>query len=107
VIRFSPAMWQDLQAIRAFLFTRMYRAPAVNEMRRMVGRVIGELFPIYLDAPGHLPEEWRADVAQATDRAALARLVGDYIAGMTDRFALQSHARLVDGVAATDLPGSV
>src|SRR6056297_40398 len=107
VIRFSPAMWQDLQAIRAFLFTRMYRAPAVIDMRRMVGRVIGELFPIYLDAPGHLPEEWRADVAQATDRAALARLVGDYIAGMTDRFALQSHAQLVDGVAATDLPGSV
>src|SRR6056297_2299275 len=97
VIRFSPAMWQDLQAIRAFLFARMYRAPAVNEMRRMVARVIGDLFPVYLDAPGHLPDEWRADVARAPDRAALARLVGDYIAGMTDRFALQSHARLVGG----------
>ena len=107
VIRFSPAMWQDLQAIRAFLFTRMYRAPAVNEMRRMVDRVIGELFPVYLDAPDHLPDEWRADVAQAADRAALARLVGDYIAGMTDRFALQSHARLVGGAATADLPGGV
>ncbi|MFB9150435.1 deoxyguanosinetriphosphate triphosphohydrolase [Roseovarius ramblicola] len=107
VIRFSPAMWQDLQAIRAFLFTRMYRAPAVNEMRRMVGRVIGELFPVYLDAPGHLPDEWRADVARAPDRAALARLVGDYIAGMTDRFALQSHARLVGGTAAARMPDGV
>ena len=107
VIRFSPPMWQDLQAIRAFLFARMYRAPTVNEMRRMVGRVIGELFPVYLDAPDHLPEEWRADVAQATDRVALARLVGDYIAGMTDRFALQSHARLVGGEVATNLPEGV
>jgi len=107
VIRFSSAMWPDLQAIRAFLFNRMYRAPAVNDMRRMVGRVIGELFPVYLDAPGYLPDEWRADVALAPDRAALARLVGDYIAGMTDRFALQSHARLVGGMAATDLPEGV
>ncbi len=107
VIRFSPGLWKDLQAIRAFLFTRMYRAPAVNDMRRMVGRVIGELFPVYLDAPDHLPEEWRADVARAPDRAALARLVGDYIAGMTDRFALQSHARLVGGASAKDLPEGV
>jgi dGTPase len=107
VIGFSPAMWQDLQAIRAFLFTRMYRAPEVNEMRRMVSRVIGDLFPVYLDAPGHLPDEWRADVACAPDRAALARLVGDYIAGMTDRFALQSHARLIGGVAGTNLPEGV
>ncbi len=107
VIRFSPGLWEDLQAIRAFLFTRMYRAPAVNDMRRMVAQVIGELFPVYLDAPDHLPEEWRADVARAPDRAALARLVGDYIAGMTDRFALQSHARLVGGTSAQDLPDGV
>ncbi len=94
VIRFSPALWQDLQAIRAFLFARMYRAPAVNAMRAMVDEVVRDLFPIYLDAPEHLPDEWRADVARAADRTALARLVSDYIAGMTDRFALQSHARL-------------
>ncbi|PKQ11995.1 MAG: deoxyguanosinetriphosphate triphosphohydrolase [Alphaproteobacteria bacterium HGW-Alphaproteobacteria-1] len=94
VIRFSSALWQDLQAIRAFLFARMYRAPAVNAMRAMVDEVVRDLFPIYLDAPEHLPDEWRADVARAADRTALARLVSDYIAGMTDRFALQSHARL-------------
>jgi dGTPase len=94
VIRFSSALWQDLQAIRAFLFARMYRAPAVNAMRAMVDEVVRDLFPIYLDAPEHLPDEWRADVARAADRTALARLVSDYIAGMTDRFALESHARL-------------
>jgi dGTPase len=97
VIRFTPALWTDLQAIRRFLFTRMYRAPKVNEMRTMVHGVVSDLFPFYLDAPEHLPDEWRSDVAQAADRTALARLVSDYIAGMTDRFALQSHARLIGG----------
>jgi dGTPase len=94
VIRFSDALWGDLKQIRAFLFARMYRAPAVNEMRVRVHRVVSTLFPYYLDAPDHLPEEWRRDVAQAVDETALARLVSDYIAGMTDRFALQEYARL-------------
>ena len=97
VIRFSPALWSALQQIRAFLFTRMYRAPAVNEMRRQVHGVISDLFPFYMQEPQHLPEDWRSDVARASDRTALARLVSDYIAGMTDRFALQNHARLIGG----------
>ncbi|MEI4233073.1 deoxyguanosinetriphosphate triphosphohydrolase [Roseovarius sp. D22-M7] len=97
VIRFSPALWHDLQAIRRFLYTRMYRAPSVNEMRARVHRVVSDLFPFYMGAPQHLPDEWRSDVAQASDETALARLVSDYIAGMTDRFALQSHARLIGG----------
>ncbi|SEK51285.1 dGTPase [Roseovarius azorensis] len=97
VIRFSPALWSDLQQIRAFLFTRMYRAPAVNEMRRQVHGVISDLFPFYMQQPQHLPEDWRSDVARASDRTALARLVSDYIAGMTDRFALQNHTRLIGG----------
>ncbi len=44
--------------------------------------------------PDLLPPEWQADVAAAQDEAALARVVADYVAGMTDRFALQEHARL-------------
>ncbi|WP_210877217.1 deoxyguanosinetriphosphate triphosphohydrolase [Roseovarius autotrophicus] len=104
VIRFSPALWQDLQVIRAFLFARMYRAPTVNEMRAMVHEVVSDLFPFYLEEPQHLPDEWRADVARAPDRTALARLVSDYIAGMTDRFALQSHARLIGGAGPEHLP---
>jgi dGTPase len=94
VIRFSDALSGDLKQIRAFLFARMYRAPAVNEMRVRVHHVVNTLFPHYLSAPDHLPEEWRRDVAQAVDETALARLVSDYIAGMTDRFALQEYARL-------------
>jgi dGTPase len=77
-------MWRDLREIRAFLFARMYRAPVVMEMRAKVTRVVEELFPFYLSAPEHLPERWRHDIAAAGDQVALARLVSDYIAGMTD-----------------------
>ncbi len=97
VIRFSDGLWADLQEIRGFLFARMYRAPAVMQMREQVTKVVEELFPFYLAKPENLPEEWRGDVARAADETALARLVSDYISGMTDRFALQAHARLPEG----------
>ena len=94
VIRFSDALWADLQVIRAFLFTRMYRAPAVMEMRARAARVVEELFAFYMSAPQHLPDRWHTDIAAAGDKTALARLVCDYIAGMTDRFAEEAHAEL-------------
>jgi len=100
VIRFSPALWADLQEIRAFLFARMYRAPSVMEKRAEVTKVVEDLFPLFLDDPGLLPRRWHKDVAAAAgDKTALARIVSDYIAGMTDRFALQEHARLCRGTA--------
>ena len=95
VIRFSPRLWGELKQIRAFLFARMYRAPSVVAMRAEVTRVVEELFPLFLGRPDLLPEDWRADVAAATDETALARIVADYIAGMTDRFALETHKRLL------------
>jgi dGTPase len=95
VIRFSPGLWSDLQAIRSFLFHRMYRAPAVVEMRRAVTRVVHDLFPLFLANPAELPKQWRRDVAEAEGETALARIVCDYIAGMTDRFAIETHARLL------------
>ena len=97
VIRFSPQMWADLQKIRDFLFERMYRAPSVVEMRHRVTHVVEELFPYYMSAPENLPRRWQEDVKAAQDDVALARLVSDYIAGMTDRFALEAHARLLGG----------
>ena len=96
VIRFSDQLWSDLQQIREFLFHRMYRAPSVVEKREEVTLVVHDLFPVYLHEPRHLPERWRPVVAEAEgDQVALARIVSDYIAGMTDRFALQEHARLI------------
>ncbi len=97
VIRFSDGLWSDLKVIRSFLFHRMYRAPAVIEMRGEVTQVVHDLFPLFMDQPDELPKQWRKDVAEALDETALARIVADYIAGMTDRFAIQEHARLCGG----------
>ncbi|MEX5729390.1 dGTPase [Rhodovulum iodosum] len=97
VIRFSDALWADLKQIRAFLFARMYRAPSVMKVRAEVTKVVEGLFPLYLKRTELLPEKWREDVAAAPGETALARIVADYIAGMTDRFALQEHARLLGG----------
>ncbi len=94
VIRFSKPLYQELKAIRAFLFARMYRAPSVMRERARVTAMVNELFPLFMARPELLPEEWRADIAAAKDTTALARIVADYVAGMTDRFAIQEHARL-------------
>lgn len=96
VIRFSDQMWQDMQAIRRFLFQRMYRAPSVMQKREEVTQVVNDLFPLFLSQPDLLPRHWARHIEEAAqDRTTLARMVSDYIAGMTDRFALQEHARLV------------
>ena len=94
VIRFSDTVWRDLREIRKFLFTRMYRAPSVMEQREKVTKVVEDLFPLFLSKPDLLPRHWADAVAAAQDEVTLARMVSDYIAGMTDRFALQEHARL-------------
>ena len=97
MIQFSPELWTDLKVIRKFLFARMYRAPAVVEMRVVVTQMIDDLFPFFMENTGELPKQWRKDVADAPDKTALARIVADYIAGMTDRFAIQEHKRLIGG----------
>ena len=95
VIGFSDAVWHQIEAIRAFLFTRMYRAPSVMVERARVAGVVRDLFPLFMRDPGLLPGEWRESVAGAASEADLARHVADYVSGMTDRFALQEHARLM------------
>ncbi|MEL6934994.1 MAG: deoxyguanosinetriphosphate triphosphohydrolase, partial [Pseudomonadota bacterium] len=85
----------ELRQIREFLFTRMYRAPKVVAMRDRVTNVVEELFPFYLERPEFLPGQWHDQVVAAENQTALARLVSDYIAGMTDRFALEAHARFL------------
>jgi len=94
IIRFSKKLYQELKAIRGFLFQRMYRAPSVVTERARVTAVINTLFPLFLAQPELLPEDWRGDLKAAEGEAEVARLVCDYIAGMTDRFAIQEHARL-------------
>ena len=97
IIRFSKKLFMELKAIKGFLFKRMYRAPSVMKERARVTKVIEELFPLFMARPEFLPDAWRADVRSADGDTELARLVLDYVAGMTDRFALAEHARLVQG----------
>jgi dGTPase len=94
VIQFSSDMLGSLQEIRGFLFRRMYRAPSVMQMRADVTKAVEDLFPLYLKQPDLLPVDWQADIAAVNGPTALARIVADYIAGMTDRYAMQSHERL-------------
>ena len=105
MVQFSPHVWTDLKVIRTFLFHRMYRAPAVVTMRKYVTQVVNDLFPLFMREPQLLPKQWRKDVEEARDQQALARIVADYIAGMTDRFALQEHSRLLGSDPADRPPG--
>lgn len=95
MVLFSDAVFQDLKIVREFLFTRMYRAPSVVEMRKKVTQVVKDLFPYFLENPQELPDNWQRNISDPADKVMLARLVADYVSGMTDRFALTEHARLI------------
>jgi len=95
MVRFSNDLWSDLKVIRKFLFARMYRAPSVIVVRQDVTRKLLALFALFMQRPDLLPKQWRKDVAQVTSETDLARIVCDYIAGMTDRFALQQYDELI------------
>ncbi len=94
VIQFSDKMQAEVNTIRQFLFDNMYRHWRVRRMRRKAARIVEEMFNLFMDDPYLLPPEWNAG-EDASD-AARARLIADYIAGMTDRYALQEHEKLMD-----------
>ncbi len=81
--------------IKAFLVVRMYRHPDVKKVREQADAIVRRLFKIYMSDPSAMPPGWAAKA----DGQARARAVADYIAGMTDRFAIAEHARLFDGAS--------
>ncbi len=93
VAGFSPAVAEAERAIKVFLEQRMYRHARVQRVMNEAARVVSELFSRYSSHPGDLPAEWAEGLARA-DQAARARRIADFIAGMTDRYALAEHARL-------------
>lgn len=95
VIAFSEGFLKDLNTIRKFLFSRMYRAPSVMEKRAQVTKVVEALFPLFMQRTDLLPMTWQDDIKQLPDETAVARKVSDYIAGMTDRYALMEYERLM------------
>ena len=93
LVAFSPDMAEDLARLRQFLHARMYRHFKVNRTRSQARRILAELFGLFMAEPDVLPSEWYAR-SQNRDDAGRARVVCDYIAGMTDRFAIEEHRKL-------------
>jgi dGTPase len=91
-------MRRNDRALKQFLFERMYRHHRVNRMSSKAHRVVHDLFALYLAEPQCLPREWR-ELAAGPDEPRTARVAADYLAGMTDRFALDEHHRLFDTYA--------
>jgi dGTPase len=95
VVAFAPAMAEAHSIIKDFLFARMYRHWRVNRMTTKARRLTEELFRLLHADPSLLPDDWRARAGEGgTQRA--ATVVGDYVAGMTDRYATDEHRRLTD-----------
>ena len=94
IIRFSKPLYQNIKAIKGFLFTRMYRAPCVVDERADVTAVLNDLFPLFMADPAQMPDSWADSARRAADEVERARVVLDYVAGMTDRYAMAEHARL-------------
>lgn len=92
VVGFSPAMQEADAAIKGFLYPRMYRHERVMHVMGDAERVVRELFAHYAATPTDLPAEWGEGI-EAADEGARARRISDYIAGMTDRYALIEHAK--------------
>ena len=93
LVAFSDEFDQQQRALRAFLFERMYKHYKVNRMRSQAKRVLKELFDLFLEEPDILPPPLRHDAEQSPmDRR--ARLVCDYIAGMTDNYAIDLHRKV-------------
>lgn len=95
VIAFSTPMTRADQRIKAFLFQRMYRHPRIAAIMADAERVVSDLFGHYLANPARLPNEWACDLGDA-DQLTRKRRIADFIAGMTDGYALIEHARYFD-----------
>ena len=92
IIGFSPAMEKADREIKAFLYPRMYHHDRVGRVMADAERVLRDLFAHYVAVPTDLPPGWNEGV-RVTDAPARARRIADYIAGMTDRYALVEHAK--------------
>ncbi len=93
VVGYSPEFGGRVRALKGFLFARMYRHYRLVRMQTKAERFIAELFEAYMKEPDMLPRETRE---QLDENASRARVVADYIAGMTDRYALDEWQKLYD-----------
>jgi dGTPase len=95
MVTFSPGLAAQEKELKAFLYKNMYRADDVMRVRADAERVVLELFDAYFADPRKMPEGWREGLDRAEERIK-ARDVADFLAGMTDTYALKEHRRLFD-----------
>jgi dGTPase len=93
LVGFSPEMAEHEATLKRFLMTKMYRHYKVARMRSQAKRILKELFTLFLAEPETLPDKWR-DRAGKAGTPETARVVCDYVAGMTDAYAVEEHRRL-------------
>lgn len=94
-VSFSARMTADIRDLKAFLMQRVYRSQRVMHVMDEAQAIVAALFGRYLSDPGALPEAWRAAQEGLSERAR-ARVIADFVAGMTDRYAIDQHRRLFD-----------
>jgi dGTPase len=95
LVRFSPDTASREAALKQFLFDNLYRHAEVMGRVELAQGVVADLFGAFLADPGLMPDHWGQEI-EPPDRLRTARRVADYIAGMTDRYALSEHRRLFD-----------
>jgi dGTPase len=94
-VAFSPEMLDNIQILRDFLFARLYRHSRINRICAKAEKIVSDLFAFFMERPNCLPTAWHAAVVNVGgDEIVKARIIADYIAGMTDRFAVQEHRKL-------------
>lgn len=89
---FSPAMADEERALKRFMYQRMYYHPEQLATAERAREVVSRLFSAYRESPASLPADWRTSLPEA--EPARSRRIADFIAGMTDRYAIDSYARL-------------
>ncbi len=95
LVGFSPQLAEDNRVLQLFLSRRMYNHERVLDIMNRAQRVVTQLFDVYMENPDALPENWRSST-ELEERSVKARHISDFIAGMTDRYALEEHKRLFD-----------
>ncbi|MBM7329665.1 deoxyguanosinetriphosphate triphosphohydrolase, partial [Agrobacterium sp. S2] len=96
VATFSPEMAETDRQIKKLLFAHIYRHPDIMRIRAGATQIVTDLFHRYMETPAEMQSHYWVDSISGMSVAAKARHVGDYLAGMTDSYALRAHQRLFD-----------
>lgn len=98
LVSFSGKMFENLQQLRAFLSERMYQHYKVKRMSGKAVRILETLYENFVKNPQILPPEWAQNVAICATKADKVRVIVDYIAGMTDRYAIREYQSIVEPI---------